>query len=245
MFYQTRWNFTRLVKWSCRFHINCFVSLSGQEDEEQIATGNPNQNITSSQSAGDQSTQEPQHGSLLTGKDNGSRQTGETDTLSENSGEDDIMIEKNGQNNAELENQYLRINLNDSSDAGDYEDRGTPIPMFTPPSPHVADRFCIYCNVVKKSPADLERHLRKHTGDRPFACQVGWCSEKHKTHNRETKSVVPVRLSFVYTSYVSVPVQTALKFGKQTVSFKFNNLKFDSYTRPSLKKMFVCCTPTL
>ena len=64
----------------------------------------------------------------------------------------------------------------DSSDAavdddGD-DDRGTPIPLFTPPSPQVASRFCVYCNVVKKSPADLERHVRKHTGDRPFSCQV-------------------------------------------------------------------------
>ena len=148
------------------------LCLSGQDDEDNIPTGN--QNITSTQSVG--ITEEPQHGSLLTGKHNGSGQTGETDTFSDNSGEDNAMIVKNGESHADLDNQYLRINLkdnNDSSDAGEYEDRGTPIPMFTPPSPHMADRFCVYCNVVKKSPADLERHLRKHTGDRPFACQVG------------------------------------------------------------------------
>ena len=32
--------------------------------------------------------------------------------------------------------------------------------------------------------------------------------------------------SFVYTSYVSVLVQTALKLGKQTVSFQVYNLNF-------------------
>ena len=35
-------------------------------------------------------------------------------------------------------------------------------------------------------------------------------------------------LSFVYTSYVSVPVRTAVKFGKRTVSFQFYNLKYDT-----------------
>ena len=125
----------------------------------------------------DQSTQESQHGSEITGiETNGLKLTGEIDTLSENSGDEDI--DKNGANQIESET-YLRIDIkdnkddgNDSSDAVDYDDRGTPIPMFTPPSPQVASRFCIYCNVVKKSPADLERHIRKHTGDRPFACQV-------------------------------------------------------------------------
>ena len=40
----------------------------------------------------------------------------------------------------------------------------------------------------------------------------------------------PWWLSFVYTSYVSVPVETALKLGKQIVSFHFYNLTFDTYT---------------
>lgn len=116
---------------------------------------------------------------MVTGKENESKLTGEIDTLSENSGDDDIIVEKIGENQARFENNYLTFNLkdnnydnNDSSDAVDFEDHGTPIPLFTPPSPQVANRFCVYCNVVKKSPADLERHLRKHTGDRPFACQV-------------------------------------------------------------------------
>lgn len=34
------------------------------------------------------------------------------------------------------------------------------------------DRTCEYCGAVRKSPADLERHLRKHTGERPFICEV-------------------------------------------------------------------------
>ena len=37
-------------------------------------------------------------------------------------------------------------------------------------------------------------------------------------------------LAFIYSSYVSVPVRTALKFGKQTVSFQFYYLRFDTYT---------------
>ena len=37
-------------------------------------------------------------------------------------------------------------------------------------------------------------------------------------------------LSLVYMSYVSVPVRTALKFRKQTMSFEFCNLKFGTYT---------------
>ena len=47
-------------------------------------------------------------------------------------------------------------------------------------------------------------------------------------HGRETKSVVHI-IKFCM-SYVSVPVRTALKFGRQTVSFQFCNLKFGTYT---------------
>ena len=31
---------------------------------------------------------------------------------------------------------------------------------------------CHFCGAVKKGPADLQRHLRKHTGERPFICLV-------------------------------------------------------------------------
>ena len=37
-------------------------------------------------------------------------------------------------------------------------------------------------------------------------------------------------LSFVYLSYVNALVLTALKIGKQTVSFQFYNLEFETYT---------------
>ena len=40
----------------------------------------------------------------------------------------------------------------------------------------------------------------------------------------------PSYLSFVYTLYISVPVRTALNFGKHAVSFWYYNLKFDTYT---------------
>ena len=39
----------------------------------------------------------------------------------------------------------------------------------------------------------------------------------------------PWHLSFVYMSHASLPVQTALNFGKRTVPLKFYNLKFDTY----------------
>ncbi|XP_033733233.1 ras-responsive element-binding protein 1-like isoform X2 [Pecten maximus] len=40
------------------------------------------------------------------------------------------------------------------------------------------DRTCEFCAVVKKSPADLQRHIRKHTGERPFKCKM--CSRMFK-----------------------------------------------------------------
>ena len=57
----------------------------------------------------------------------------------------------------------------EGGDDGGRRGAAPPVAM-TPPSS--TRNCCPYCGLLKKGPADLERHLRKHTGERPFICKV-------------------------------------------------------------------------
>ncbi|XP_059171027.1 uncharacterized protein LOC131952414 isoform X2 [Physella acuta] len=84
-----------------------------------------------------------------------------------------------------------------------FKDAGNSFAVFSvrsPASKPNKTRTCEYCHVVKATPAALIRHLRKHTGERPFVCQCGKAYKAKRslhlhqsTHHREIPVTPPVQ----------------------------------------------------
>ena len=53
------------------------------------------------------------------------------------------------------------------------------VPM---PDIDVADRLCAYCHKIFQSRAHLKRHVRVHTGEKPFKCPCCGMEFRNKHH---------------------------------------------------------------
>ncbi|XP_069119960.1 zinc finger protein 236-like isoform X2 [Argopecten irradians] len=121
-------------------------------------------------------------------KDNASEKDIKTDSSVElqHADQDDNLSENNESEKEdgegmELEEDEGQLCIDEASDEGETKkevDSQREETLSKGYSSSLKDRTCNFCSVVKKSPADLQRHIRKHTGERPFKCMM--CSRMFK-----------------------------------------------------------------
>ncbi|KAH9524319.1 hypothetical protein Btru_054140, partial [Bulinus truncatus] len=158
------------------------------EDEDRKPNVTPNTTVESEDEAMDESVDESDDGSLIIADMQDSKETDDT----ENDAEDDDQprLIYNGQMSRRQSKQF--------------KDAGESFAVFSVrngSSKSTKNRTCEYCHVVKATPAALIRHLRKHTGERPFVCHIEQCGKSYKakrslnlhqsTHHKDLGKMMP------------------------------------------------------